>query len=102
MPPLIQVARKKKDQWMESFHFRLAKPDALLQLAVLGLLTGFIAGGVIVTFRLVIESAQDYLLPGNGPENYEALGNGVRFYFPLSRVCCSRCYFINRPKGCES
>ncbi len=99
MPSLIQFANKKKDQWMESFHFRLARPDALLQLAVLGLFTGFIAGGVIVTFRLIVESTQDSLLPGNGPENYEALGNGIRFLFPIIASVLLALLFYKSSKG---
>ncbi len=68
---------------METTRFRLAGPDALLQLAIVGLLTGLVAGGVIVIFRLLVESTQDYLLPGKGSENYEALSLGLRFIFPL-------------------
>ena len=83
MPSLLQILNKKKDQWMESFHFRLARPDALLQLAVLGLMSGLITGAVIVIFRLLVEQTQDYLLPGGGPENYEALGVGLRLLFPI-------------------
>lgn len=64
-------------------RFRLAGPDALLQLALMGLLTGFAAGGVIVLFRFLVEEIQDYLLPGDGAENYEALELVVRFLFPI-------------------
>ena len=99
MSTFIQLANKKKNQWMESFHFRLARPDALLQLAILGLVTGFIAGGVIVIFRLVVESTQDYLLPGNGPENYEALGIGIRFLFPIISSVLLALLFYKAAKG---
>ncbi len=99
MSLLIEFVNKKKDQWMESFHFRLARPDALLQLALLGLVTGFIAGGVIVTFRIIVESTQDYLLPGNGPENYEALGNGIRFLFPIIASVILALLFYKSSKG---
>lgn len=68
---------------METTRFRLAAPDALLQLAIVGLLTGLVAGGVIVLFRLLVEGTQDYLLPGKGSENYEALSLELRFIFPL-------------------
>jgi len=53
---------------METTRFRLAAPDALLQLAIVGLLTGLVAGGVIVLFRLLVEGTQDYLLPGKAPK----------------------------------
>ena len=84
---------------MESLHFRLARPDALLQLAVLGLITGVIAGGVIVLFRLLVEETQDYLLPGNGSENYEALSIGIRFVFPLIGGVLLALLFYKGAKG---
>jgi H+/Cl- antiporter ClcA len=99
MPSLIEIANKKKDQWMESFHFRLARPDALVQLAALGLLTGLIAGGVIVIFRLLVEQTQDYLLPGNGPENYEALDENIRFLFPIISGVILALLFYTSAKG---
>jgi len=42
--------------------------------AVLGLLSGLLAGTVIVAFRLGIEAAQASFLPDAGTESYEALG----------------------------
>ncbi len=71
------------NRWLEGLIFRLARPDALLYLAVFGLITGFLAGGVIVLFRLLVEKTQDYLLPGTGPENYEALPFLQQFLFPV-------------------
>ena len=62
---------KKWSNTLESIRFRLARPDALLLLALLGLLTGFLAGGVIVLFRFLVENSQDFLLPATGSENYE-------------------------------
>ena len=86
-------------QWMESFHFRLARPDALLQLAILGLISGFIAGGVIVLFRLLVEETQDYLLPGSGSENYEALGIGLRLLFPIVSAVLLALLFYKAANG---
>jgi len=68
---------------LDESRIRLARPDALLPLAVLGLLTGLLAGGVIVLFRLFVEGLQDGLLPGDGPENYEALPGWARLLLPL-------------------
>ncbi len=84
MPSLLKTINKKKAQWMEAFHFKLARPDALLQLAVLGLISGLITGAIIVIFRLLVEETQDYLLPGKGSENYEALGAGLRLILPIA------------------
>jgi H+/Cl- antiporter ClcA len=46
-------------------------------------MTGFLAGGVIVLFRLAVESTQAGFLPGNLPENYEALPPWLRLLLPL-------------------
>ncbi len=67
---------------MESIRLRLAHPDALYWHALLGLVTGLIAGVIIVAFRLVVEGAQDAMLPMHG-ENYEALGLVQRLLLPL-------------------
>ena len=99
MQNLSITVKKKFQQWMELLQFRLARPDALMQLAVLGLLTGFIAGGVIVLFRLLVEETQDYLLPGNGPENYEALSADIRFLFPVISGLLLALLFYKGAKG---
>ena len=86
-------------RWAESFHFRLARPDALLQLALLGSITGFITGAVIVLFRYLVEETQDYLLPGKGPENYEALSIVLRFVFPIVASILLALLFYKFSKG---
>jgi len=68
---------------IDEMRIRLARPGALLPLALLGLATGLLAGGVIVIFRLLVEGAQDDLLPGTGSENYEALDVAWRVALPL-------------------
>jgi H+/Cl- antiporter ClcA len=75
--------RRRYFEWLDDSRIRLARPDALLPLAVLGLLTGLIAGAVIVVFRLFVEGLQDAGLPGEGPENYEALPLWARFLLPV-------------------
>jgi H+/Cl- antiporter ClcA len=68
---------------LDEARIRLARPNALMSLSLLGLLTGVLAGGVIVLFRLAIEGAQEFILPGKGAENFEALGVQARFLLPL-------------------
>ena len=71
-----------QDRWLElldSLRLRLSGVDALPQLALLGLLSGGLAGGVTIAFRLLIESVQAGLLPGGQPENYEGLTLLARF-----------------------
>ena len=55
------------------FRRRLSGVDALPQLAVLGLLSGLITGGVILVFRLAIEWPLEHFLPGDGSESFEQL-----------------------------
>ncbi|HDP89068.1 MAG TPA: chloride channel protein [Thioalkalivibrio sp.] len=69
---------------MENLRLHLSRPDALLQLSVLGALTGVLAGGVIVAFRLAIESTQAGFLPGGDIEAYEGLPLWARFALPVA------------------
>ncbi|HEC17986.1 MAG TPA: chloride channel protein [Gammaproteobacteria bacterium] len=67
---------------LNRFRARLADVDALPQLAILGLVSGLLAGGVIILFRLSIEHTQMAFLPGGGVENYEDLSALLRFMLP--------------------
>lgn len=69
--------------WLESLRLHLSRPDALLQLAAMGLLSGILAGSVIVLFRFMVEGFQDFMLPGSGAENYEALPAWARVALPV-------------------
>ena len=68
---------------LERFRSRLASVDALPQLAILGLVSGLLAGAVIVAFRILIAEIQEDFLPGGNAENYEALSATARFSLPL-------------------
>lgn len=68
-------------QWLDSIRWRLTTDRALFHTAVLGLLTGVLAGGVIVIFRLTIETCQSQFL--SNPEDYESLDWLSRFLIPL-------------------
>ncbi len=98
----MQINSRVQKIWgntLEALRFRLARPDALLILAFLGLLTGFLAGGVIVLFRFLVEGSQDAFLPGNGSENYEGLSVGIRFLFPLISGILLALLFYKFAKG---
>jgi len=69
-------------QQLDILRLHLSRPDALIQLAFLGLITGFLTGGIIVLFRVIVEKSQSGLLAGNA-ENYEALSLEARFLFPV-------------------
>jgi H+/Cl- antiporter ClcA len=68
---------------VDELRIRLARPAALLPLAVLGLATGILAGLVIVAFRVLVEGAQDLILPGTGSENFEGLALLPTLLLPL-------------------
>ncbi len=91
--------QNKWDDTLEALRFRLARPDALLLLALLGLLTGFLAGGVIVLFRFLVENSQDFLLPGTGSENYEGFDASIRFLFPAISGILLALLFYKSSKG---
>ncbi len=82
MPLLNRLA-----QWwyerLDETRLHLSRPEALLVMSLFGLATGVAAGAVIIVFRLLVEGTQEVLLPGEGPENYEALGGWARFFLPI-------------------
>lgn len=87
MSEQVNLSRKMHgwfSRQMESTRLHLARPDALIQLAVMGLITGLLAGAVIVCFRYLIEAAQNFALRGNGPDAFESLTPWMRFVFPLA------------------
>ncbi len=68
---------------LERLRIHLGRPDALLQLALLGLVSGLLAGLVIVAFRLAVEGMQSLMLPGGNAENFEQLELWQRLILPL-------------------
>lgn len=69
--------------FFERSRQRLATRQADVALALLGALTGLLAGGLIIAFRFAIEALQLGFLPGQEVEAYELLSDGLRFLLPL-------------------
>lgn len=67
----------------ESLRDKLAGGDSLPHLTLLGLLTGIIAGAIIVLFRWLVEIPLGYFLPGSF-ENFEAIGSLLHFLLPIT------------------
>lgn len=66
--------------FIEAQQVRLASDiEGLPLLAFLGLLCGVFSGGIIILFRLVIESNLTGLLPDGNPEGFESLSGHARF-----------------------
>ena len=66
------------------FRRRLSGVDALPQLALLGLLSGLVTGGVILLFRMAIELPLEHFLPDHDPEAFEHLDILTRGLLPLA------------------
>jgi len=63
---------------LERLRRRLAAVDPVLEMALLGVLTGVLTGAVMLLFRAAIELPLDALLPGSGGENFESLAPTMR------------------------
>ncbi|MDH3871465.1 MAG: chloride channel protein, partial [Gammaproteobacteria bacterium] len=72
--------RSHWNQWLDKLGIRVSGLEALPQLSMLAIPVGLLSGGVIILFRLLVESTQGlFLAGGEGTENYEGLA-------PLARV----------------
>jgi CIC family chloride channel protein len=84
---------------LDQMRLHLSRPDALIHLAFLGLLTGLLAGGLIVLFRVVVEQTQAGFLPGGLSENYEGLTPWLRFLLPITGALFIIWIFYHFAKG---
>ena len=75
---------------LERLNLSLAHPDALWQLAALGVISGFIAGAIMVMLRLCIELPQAVLLGADNIEGYEQLSWLWRLLLPSPRWLADR------------
>lgn len=71
------------NQFLDNLRGKLADVDAVPQLALLGILSGILAGVCILGFRALLEIPQKFLLPGHNQENYEALSWHYHLLMPL-------------------
>jgi CIC family chloride channel protein len=76
------VLQHRWHQWLDNLGLRLSGIDALPQLAMLAIPVGLLSGGVIILFRLLVESSQGLFLSSGGEENYEALTTLTRLLLP--------------------
>lgn len=70
---------------LDDFRLRVSRPDALPQLAVLGVIAGVLAGLTIIAFRLIVQWLRGVWLPGSGLglEHFGELDPLWRFMVPL-------------------
>lgn len=68
---------------LERLRLRVAGPEAVLALSVLGIASGLLTGAVIIAFRQFIEFVQVTGLLEQSSENYEALPPAWRVLLPV-------------------
>lgn len=84
-PPIPDTSQSFRSRWLknsERWRDQLSGMDALPQLTILGLITGILAGLVIVGFRLLAEIPLHFLLPAH-TENFEGLTSAAHFWLPF-------------------
>jgi CIC family chloride channel protein len=78
------VFERRWNQWLDNLGLRVSNLDALPQLSMLAIPVGLLSGGVIIAFRLLVESTQRLLLPDGNIENYEGLALEYRLLLPVA------------------
>jgi len=77
---IIDLFTTGYNRFIEAQQVRLSSNvEGLPLLALLGLLCGVLSGGIIILFRLAIESNATGLLPSGNPESFESLSGHTRF-----------------------
>jgi hypothetical protein len=69
---------------LDKLREHLAHADRLLPLAMVGLVTGLVTGGVIIAFRRLTESSQTMLTPLDDPDAFEWLPWEYRLGLPVA------------------
>lgn len=91
--------RQKIHAILDPLRLRLASPNALTPMAILGLLAGLFASALVTAFRLVLESLQIYFLGLPSPDNYQALPVEWRFWLPATGGIMLGVAFLFIPKA---
>ncbi len=78
------MLKDRWNQWLDNLGLRVSSLDALPQLSMLAIPVGLLSGGVIILFRILVESSQGLLLNGGDIESYETLAPLLRLLLPLS------------------
>jgi len=81
---MLKFFQKASETFPDMIRRRLTGVDTLPQLALLGLLSGILTGGVILLFRFLVEWPLAHLLPGGNTEAFEQLDLLTRSLIPLA------------------
>ncbi len=77
---LTSATQRGYQRFVETQQVRLSSNvEGLPQLAILGLLCGVLSGGIVIAFRLLLESNITGLLPSDNTEAFESLNGHTRF-----------------------
>ncbi len=98
MKPKLPLYDKFIDS-LDEFRLQTAKPDALIQLSILGLFAGLCTGLTIVAFVALIDSTLSFWLPDNDAENFEDLHAFTRFLVPTIGALILSIFFHLYAKG---
>ncbi|MFK7794537.1 MAG: chloride channel protein [Gammaproteobacteria bacterium] len=82
MKPKLPLSHRITDS-LDEFRLQTAKPDALIQTSLLGLLVGLLVGCILVAFILIIDHSLSFWLPSNIAENFEDLTPASRLIAPI-------------------
>ncbi|MFW6094670.1 MAG: chloride channel protein [Pseudomonadota bacterium] len=82
---------------MERFRHRLASAEALPELVLLALITGFVTGLVSLAFRGAIVLVSSQYLPGGDPEGFEGLAIAERLLLPIGGAVVLGALFTRLP-----
>jgi len=77
----ISFLRKGYDRFLESQQVSISRNiEGMPQLALLGLVCGLLSAGVIILFRLFMESMAGFFIPNGDLEGFEQLSPALRLF----------------------
>ncbi len=70
--------------FLDQLRLRLASPEALMLLSLLGVVTGLLTSLIVVSFRYLLELAQENLFPSGRIDDFETLPSLLHFALPVA------------------
>ena len=86
---IFSFAQRGYGRFLEAQQVRMANNiEGLPVLALLGLISGVVCGGIILLFRLLIDGSTSALLPNGKAEGFESLSGHARFFLCAAGGLC--------------
>lgn len=70
-------------EWLRHFRLRLANPNSLMHLSVMGVLAGLTCSLITLAFRFAADGPSSLWMPDRLPDNFEALPQWLHFALPV-------------------